>query len=352
MEATEDRKRKAKQLELQRKEMSRSGRANIPRAPSYPTYNPPSRTTNVSSYDSYEAEKNKSLKTAAPKGKGMQLGKKSKTTDMFDRVRGELGVQGEDSAPLVSNSTPIAPTPAADTPRASTSSDREAIHITIAESLSAKLSRDGMLKSLSIKGDLQVRILDPSFAKIKLALTANPTHNASFKAHPNVDKAQFANKTIQLKDATKGFPTNISVGVLRWTATPPASSPDVAPITFTVWVNKGADSTYALTVEYEASGEDTLRDVVVTIPYVTSEPTVSSFDAVYEVSGDTLEWTIGTVDESNASGSFEFEAQAEDEAEFFPMNVHFARSKPFVDVDVSASVFLFLFLSFSLGACG
>ena len=290
----------------------------------------------MSSYDSYEAEKNKSLKSAAPKGKGMQLGKKSKTTDMFDRVRGELGVQDGDSAPLVSNSQPIIQAEPAPTARASTSADRDAIHVTVGESISAKLSREGSLKLFHVKGDLQLRISDSSLTKVKLDLVANATHNAQFKAHPNVDKVQFANKVIQLKDSSKGFPVNQSVGVLRWTASAPADSTDVPPITFTVWVNKGSDSTYTLTIEYETSGQDTLRDVVVTIPYSTSEPAVSSFDAVYEVSGDTLEWTIGTVDESNSSGSFEFEAQAEDESEFFPMNVHFSKSKPFVDVDVSS----------------
>ena len=266
----------------------------------------------------------------------MQLGKKSKTTDMFERVRGDLGAQAEESAPLVSNSQPIAPTETVSSARASTSADRDAIHITVGESISAKLSREGTLQSFSVKGDLQLRISDSSLTKVKLDLVANATHNAQFKAHPNVDKAQFASsKTIQLKDSSKGFPVNQSVGVLRWNASAPADSTDVAPIALTVWVNKGSDSTYTLTIEYETPGEDSLRDVVVTIPYSTSEPAVSSFDAVYEVSGDTLEWTIGTVDESNATGSFEFEAQAVDESEFFPMNVHFSKSKPFVDVDVS-----------------
>ena len=62
LEATEERKRKAKQLELQRKEMARSGRGVAPRAPSYPTYTPPSRPVGIDTYDSYEAEKNKSFK--------------------------------------------------------------------------------------------------------------------------------------------------------------------------------------------------------------------------------------------------------------------------------------------------
>lgn len=338
LEATEERKRKAKQLELQRKEMARSGRAAVARAPSYPTYTPPPRPSpaGYSAYDSYEAEKNKSFKTTAPKGKGMQLGKKSKTTDMFERVRGDLGAQAEDSTPLVSNSQPVT-TEKAPSARVSSSADRDAIHATVAESISAKISRDGILKSFNVKGDLQLRISDPSLTKVKLDLVANPSHNAQFKTHPNVDKAQFnSSKIIQLKDTSKGFPANNSVGVLRWSATAPADTAGVLPITFTVWVNKGSEDTYTITVEFEMTGSDTLHDVVVIIPYSTSEPAISSFDAQYEVSGDSLEWTIGTVDELNASGAFEFEAQAEDEAEFFPMSVRFSKSKPFMDVDVTS----------------
>lgn len=265
----------------------------------------------------------------------MQLGKKSKTTDMFERVRGDLGTQAEESAPLVSNSQPIIVADKAPSARVSTSGDRDAIHATVDEKISAKLSRDGVLKSFSVKGDLQLRISDPTLTKVKLDLVANAIHGAQFKTHPNVDKAQFnTSKVIQLKDTSKGFPANNSVGVLRWSATAPADSSGVLPITFTVWVNKGSDESFTITVDYEMTGSDSLHDVVVTIPYSTSEPAISSFDAVYEVSGDSLEWTIGAVDESNATGAFEFEAQAEDEAEFFPMSVRFSKSKPYVDVDV------------------
>ena len=268
----------------------------------------------------------------------MQLGKKSKTTDLFERVKGDLGAQAEETAPLVSNSQSIAPAEAAPSSRVSASLDRDAIHVTVAESISAKLSREGTLKSFNVKGDLQLRITDPSLTKVKLDLTANATHNAQFRTHPNVDKGLFnGSKVIQLRDSSKGFPANNSVGVLRWSASAAADSSDVLPITFTVWVNKGSDESWTVTVEFELTGGDSLRDVVVTIPYATSEPAVSSFDAVYEVSGDSLDWTIGSVDDSNATGSFEFEAQAEDEAEFFPMSVRFSKSKPFVDVDVRSS---------------
>ncbi|KAL8906294.1 MAG: hypothetical protein Q9207_002120 [Kuettlingeria erythrocarpa] len=337
LEATEDRKRKAKHIELQRKEMARSGRGAVSRTPSYPAYTPPPRPATTDSYDTYEAEKKKSFKTSTPKGKGMQLGKKSRNTDMFERVREDLGATTEESAPLIANSQ----ADKAPSARASTSVEREAIHVTIAETITARMSREGSLNSFNAKGDLQLRIADSSLTKVKLDLTAIASHNAQFRTHPNVDKALFnGSKAIQLKDPSKGFPANQSVGVLRWSASVAAEAPDVLPITFTVWVNKGSDGSWSVMVEYELTGDDSLRDVSVTIPYATSEPAVSSFDAVYEVSGDTLEWSIGAVDESNSSGAFEFEAQAEDEAEFFPMSVRFAKSKPFVNVDINSITLL------------
>ena len=269
----------------------------------------------------------------------MQLGKKSKTTDMFEQVRGDLGAQAEESAPLTSNSQPMSHVEKAPSTRESTSLDRESIHVTIAENITARLSREGSLKAFGVKGDLQLRILDPSLTKVKLDLTANPTQNAQFRTHPNVDKGLFNTaKAVQLKDSSKGFPANQSVGVLRWSASAAADTADILPITFTVWVNKGSDESWNIMVEYELTGGDSLHDVIVTIPYATSEPAVSSFDAVYEVSGDSLEWNVGAVDEGNASGAFEFEAQAQDESEFFPMSVRFSKSRPFVDVDVSLPI--------------
>ncbi|KAF7512618.1 hypothetical protein GJ744_000879 [Endocarpon pusillum] len=84
LEVSEERKRKAKQLEMQRKEAARSaafGRGVAPKAPQYPTHEPPSRPTVRETYGSYEAEKNKTLnKPLATRGKGMQLSKKTKTT--------------------------------------------------------------------------------------------------------------------------------------------------------------------------------------------------------------------------------------------------------------------------------
>lgn len=263
----------------------------------------------------------------------MQLGKKSKTTDMFERVRGEMGNEVDDSPLVPVAAAPVTAEPAA--PRASTTLDRDAIHVTLNEAITAKFSREGAVNSISISGDLNLRITDPTLTKIKLSLNATPTHGAQFRTHPKVDRNLFnSSRVIQMSQVRQGFPVNNSVGVLRWRATPKTDDTSALPISFTVWVNKGSDGSYTMTIEYELTGGDTLKDVSVTIPYSTAEPTVSSFDATYDVSGDSLEWTIGTVDDENPSGSFEFEAQADDENEFFPMSVRFSKTTPFVDVDV------------------
>jgi coatomer subunit delta len=339
LEASEERKRKAKQLELQRKEAARSaayGRGTAPRMPSQPTYTPPVMQT-TSTYDSYEAEKNKvSSKFSSRPSKGMQLGKKSKTSSAFAQVQQEIGTEEPVAAPVEAE-LPVRSAVSASNDIASASATP--ILISVSETMSAKLTREGALKSFEVKGDLHLKITDSSLTKLALSVTANEGPlKAQFRTHPNVDKQLFTSqKLIQLKDTSKRFPVNMNTGVLRWRVTAPADhDTSVLPLTFTAWVNKStSDGTYTITLEYEANQPTTtLRDVSVTIPYASSEPSVSSFDAIYQVTGDSLEWTIGIVDADNPSGSFEFEAQADDDAEFFPMTVNFDMASTFVDVDV------------------
>lgn len=272
-------------------------------------------------------------------GKGMQLGKKSRTNNMFDQVRADLGPDEPDvSAPLIS-STPAAHNTGKSSARTSMTGDREAVNVTISESISATISRGGSTESFEVGGKLELRISDASVTQIKLNLTTDDSRSAQWNTHPKVDKQVWQNsKVIQLKDTSRGFPSKgTALEVLRWKHAAKTGDGDL-PLTLTAWVNESSDGTFSITVEYELSGNDTLRDVSVAIPFAASEPSVSSFDAVYEVSGDSLDWNIGTVDPDNGTGSFEFEAQADNESAFFPMRVAFSKSSPFVDVDVSLGI--------------
>lgn len=342
LEATEERKRKAKQLEMQRKEMSRAARGAgmaIPRTPNYPTYTPtPAAPTMPDTYDSYSAAKNQQFsKPLASRGKGMQLSKKKTTNTMFEQVRDELGPEAEASAPLAGVPTPAAPIQPALANTARTSLDRESVHVTVAEAISARLSREGAIESFEVKGDLQLRISDASLTQVKLNLNVGDTKGAQLNAHPKVDKMQFKNNNIiQLQDTSKGFPANNSIQVMRWRLSAKPDDVREPPIKFNVWISESSANTYNITVEYELTGDDALKDVMVSMPYASSEPSVSSFDAVYEVSGDSIDWTIGDVDDTNPAGSFEFEAQGSSESEFFPMAIKFSKSRPWVDIDVAS----------------
>ena len=324
---------------MQRRDQVRAGAAraaNMPRTPTYLTYTPPAQPTVSENMDSYATEKNRKVSTA-PLGKGMQLGKKPRTANMFDQVRGDLGTEEEVSAPLVSTPAP-APARTATSSVGGTALDgQEPIHVILAETINARLSREGSLEAMEVKGDLHLRITDPALTQVKLALHAPNREGVQFNTHPKVDKPLFTNsKTVQLKEAARGFPVNQSIGVMRWRYQAPAGGAGAAlPITFTCWVNEGSTGNYSITVEYELTGNDTLQDVAVTIPFAGSEPQVASFDAAYEVAGDALEWNIGTVDEANSAGSFEFEAEADSDEGFFPMSVRFSKTAPFIEVDVS-----------------
>lgn len=88
LEASEERKRRAKQLEMQRREAAKRA-ASMPRVSSSysssQSYQPIVRSpVQANAYDSYNAERAETTKPQAPRGKGMQLGKKTKKGDLFE----------------------------------------------------------------------------------------------------------------------------------------------------------------------------------------------------------------------------------------------------------------------------
>ena len=90
----------------------------------------------------------------------------------------------------------------------------------IKELISLSLLREGGLKSLEIKGDMNLIVSDPTSSRIKLALGSLSSDIASdlqFKQHPNVAKfAPGSERSIALKDPSRSFPVNQSLAVLKW----------------------------------------------------------------------------------------------------------------------------------------
>ena len=93
------------------------------------------------------------------------------------------------------------------------------VHVTIKEQLSVSLLRDGGVQSFELKGDLDLRITDPSLSKLRLTLAPNDYSELQFKQHPNVAKFAGNEKIIALKDPSRSFPVGQGLGVLRWRMT-------------------------------------------------------------------------------------------------------------------------------------
>jgi coatomer subunit delta len=94
------------------------------------------------------------------------------------------------------------------------------VHIQIAEQVSISLARDGSLKSLDLKGDLQVEIQDRSTGPIRIKLaepsSASPG-DLQYKQNPKVVKFDpTGERAIALKNASESFPVGRALELLRW----------------------------------------------------------------------------------------------------------------------------------------
>ncbi len=158
----------------------------------------------------------------------MKLGKKGKQNDLLDALGGEAVVPQEDETPSPSvgamSSAPISAAPSIHAKDVLPRVDQSSVHATIREHISLSLLRDGGLKSFELKGDLDLRITDPSLSKIRLALAPSTSRaqdlgrELQFQQHPQVAKftSGASERIIALKDPKRSFPVGQGLGVLRW----------------------------------------------------------------------------------------------------------------------------------------
>lgn len=97
------------------------------------------------------------------------------------------------------------------------------MHVLIGEQVSIALARDGSLKTIDLKGDLQLEVQDRTVGPIRLQLstpsTASPA-DLQYKQNPKVAKFDPAGeRIIALKNASETFPVGKSLELLRWRLT-------------------------------------------------------------------------------------------------------------------------------------
>jgi len=344
-EAKEELKRRAKQLEMQRREQQRrtaggggggssylgggsSGYSQVPRfeAPDIPSAS--SRITQASTPTP--------ARGPAFKGSGMKLGsKKTKQAELMDALGGEALV-----SPIAAESHVPAPVvheqPSAVQKMSGRGSLPEVevagVHIIIKEQLTLILLRDGGVRSMELKGDMNLQVTDPDQAHLKVTLASPSTDFGGsalqFKQHPNVAKfAPNQPRVVALKDPSRAFPVGQSLAVLKWRYA--GTDESNVPLSINCWPSPSNDGTCEVSTEYELENENvTLYDVIISIPLPDgSYPTVTSHSGEWslDATSHSLAWSIPVISASDESktGSLIFNIGGVDVGAFFPVDISF-----------------------------
>ncbi|KAK0187174.1 hypothetical protein F5146DRAFT_765667 [Armillaria mellea] len=354
-EAKEELKRRAKQLEMQRREQQRraastggmnaylgGGPTGYSQVPRFETPEAtPSRITTSSPAPT-------SSRAPAFKGSGMKLGsKKTKQAELLDALGGEVL-----APPTPEVSAPPTPTISSESAHQNTGRgslpevEAESVHIVIKEQISLSLHRDGGVQSMELKGDMNLQISDVEFSHIKILLSNPPTdfggHHLQFKHHPNVLKFSPGQqeRVVALKDSNRAFPLHQSIGVLKWRYA--GTDESNVPLSINCWPSPNNDGTCEVSIEYDLENENvSLYDVVISIPLPDgSYPTVSSHSGEWslEPSSHSLAWSMPRISGSDdtKTGSMIFTVGGDDTGAFFPVQVRFIGEGSLAGVSVAS----------------
>ncbi|EKM84345.1 hypothetical protein AGABI1DRAFT_82023 [Agaricus bisporus var. burnettii JB137-S8] len=356
-EAKEELKRRAKQLEMQRREQQRraasgsgssylgggaTGYSSIPRFETPEPISTSPRVTNTTT--------STPSRPPAFKGSGMKLGaKKTKQAELLDALGGDVlaSTELELSAPPTPAVAEVPVMPKSNDGRGSLPEvEKEDIHIVIKEQLSLSLLHDGGVQSMEVKGDMNLLIADPAMSQIRIALAPSTSNfggkSLQFKQHPNVAKfGPGQERIIALKDTSRSFPVNQSLAVLRWRYS--GTDESNVPLFINCWPTASHDGTVEVSIEYELEHIEniTLYDTVISIPLPDgSYPTVTSHSGEWSLdsSSHSISWTIPMIsfhDESQ-SGSLVFSVGGDDTGAFFPVLVNFTAKGSLAGIEVAS----------------
>ncbi|XP_070548695.1 coatomer subunit delta-like isoform X2 [Ptychodera flava] len=331
-EAKAEMKRKAKELQQQRREAEKMGRI---RSSGYSGFGSSSKGSDVTPVVGDTAAPSEIAKsTPAPiksvgSGRAMKLGSKNKDVDSFvDKLRTEgeeviSPTKTRQSANAAKTTTPA--------------SNMESVHIRLEEKISLTAGRDGGLQSMEVIGMALLRISDETYGRIKVLVNHNDTKGVQLQTHPNVDKKLFATQScIAMKNQAKAFPLNNDVGVLKWRLQTQDES--LMPLSINCWPSENNEGGCDVNIEYTLEQDLDLQDVVISIPVAAGvgSPVIGEIDGNYHYDSrhNILEWTLPVIDSSNKTGSLEFSIGGHPN-DFFPVSVNFLSKKSFCDLQVS-----------------
>ncbi|OWF39608.1 coatomer subunit delta-like [Mizuhopecten yessoensis] len=335
-EAKDLMKKRAKELQVQRRDAQKGGGRNSAFGGGFgnSSYSSSSQSTVMDTpVDTPKPSYTASASRPSGGGKALRLGSKKKDVDTFV---GQLESEGEKvSKATTSLSTTVAK---ASTPAV----DQDGVHIAIEEKISVSAGRDGGLHNMEIHGMCKVKVNDSDYGRIKVNMVNNDKRGIQMQTHPNIDKKLFnSTSTVVLKNPDKPFPIGQDVGVLKWRF----QSQDEAnmPLSINCWPNETPEGC-EVNIEYGLEQQSLeLQDVLITIPLPSGVggPVVGDCDGEYhyESRKNQLQWSLPVIDKSNKNGSLEFSIAGHPD-DFFPVEVTFVSKLSYCDLQISEVLML------------
>ena len=242
-------------------------------------------------------------------------------------------------APVIPKATPSSSSGAA-LPPAPTPSIVHPIMLTLNERVNCTATRDGSIESFDVKGSLTLTASDDEAALCSVQMSTARSDLFNFTTHPKVNKTVYESSgMLQLKDPSKGFPSQRPVGILKWSLS--NMSEDLVPLKINCWPEEEARGQINVNIEYSMEQPLVLHNVVIKIPLGTSNaPNIIAVDGMHKHNAQAgeLYWTIDMIDSSNDTGSLEFTIQQRDTDAFFPVNVEFSSPGLYCDLEVQSVI--------------
>jgi hypothetical protein len=272
----------------------------------------------------------------------MVLGKKSapRSAALVEQIaKEEHGQMALLPGAAPSAAEPTTTTTTAAAPAASVAEVKhEAVHVTVEERVTVRALNDGTVEAMEVKGELSILASTPEAARAVVSIRGHKA-NFQWKAHPQIDKARWANESALT--AARPFPVGAVLTVLRWHLAGTAGTVSEAdlPLSVTCWPSPATEG-MVVSMEYEVRGGAAaqLDDVTISIPVPGSEaPEVGQVDGDYGLEKGALIWRAGRVTGAKPTGSIEFSArEAAGAASFFPIDVTFSSPRCFSGLEIAS----------------
>ena len=317
-----------------------------------------SKSTSENPYISTTFGRDESTPTETLKAskKGMKLGSKKGNNSLDGETGSNKATDSllnsmvrEDNLKMLPTNMKVSNSNDHDNEIIDTSQPIQDVILTVEEKAIAQITRDGAINSLDIKGTLTFTATTENARKslinIDLNCPSDILQSFNFNLHPKMNKQSYDNnKTLVLKDPSKGFPAGRPVGILRWSlnANNVNDLNSFLPITINCWPEEEGKGKMNVNISYDMTESMVIKElhnVNVIVPLGTADqPSIDSVDGhhFHDASNGRLIWSNQVIDSSNnPAGSIEFTVSGRDPDVFFPILVEFQSSQLYVDANIT-----------------